>query len=140
LGKAVVANLASIGVAMEHCHVPGRKAVGAEHAESKLLGAGQCEIGMGLHNEPGVRKAEITSPELLIAELVQMVLNSRDGGLVRKASRDGAGDEVVLFVNNLGGMSQLEMGAVVDEALTQLGSSAITILIFPFTHRAHHIH
>lgn len=32
-------------------------------------------------------------------------------------------DAVVLFVNNMGGMSTLEMGAVVDEALTHLEKS-----------------
>jgi dihydroxyacetone kinase len=31
------------------------------------------------------------------------------------------GDDLVLLVNNQGGMSALEMGAVVDETLTQLG-------------------
>ena len=32
-------------------------------------------------------------------------------------------DEVVLFVNNMGGMSTLEMYAIVDDALLQLGKS-----------------
>lgn len=36
----------------------------------------------------------------------------------------GPSDAVVLFVNNMGGMSTLEMGAVVDEALTYLEKSA----------------
>ena len=31
------------------------------------------------------------------------------------------GDHVVLFVNNLGGVSNLEMGAILDEILVQLG-------------------
>lgn len=37
------------------------------------------------------------------------------------------GDELVLLVNNQGGMSVLEMCAIVDEVLTQLGeySSAL---------------
>lgn len=32
------------------------------------------------------------------------------------------GDELALLVNNQGGMSALEMGAVLDETLTQLGA------------------
>lgn len=51
LGDAVVANLASVGMGMEHCHVPGRKATGDDHEDgedSKPLGARECEIGMGL--------------------------------------------------------------------------------------------
>jgi dihydroxyacetone kinase len=38
------------------------------------------------------------------------------------------GDDVVLLVNNQGGMSALEMGAVVDETLTQLGMSLSLLL------------
>lgn len=36
----------------------------------------------------------------------------------------GSSDTVVLFINNMGGMSTLEMGAVADEALTYLEKSA----------------
>ena len=35
-------------------------------------------------------------------------------------------DELVLLVNNQGGMSELELGAIVDEVLTQLGQSSPT--------------
>lgn len=121
LGDSVVENLASVGMGMEHCHVPGRKGYKeADDAEldpetAKLR---ECEIGMGLHNEPGVRKAEIESPEKLIDEMVGMVLSSKDGGFVNN------GDEVVLFMNNLGGMSLLEMSALVDETLGALGESS----------------
>lgn len=38
------------------------------------------------------------------------------------------GDELVLLINNQGGMSALEMGAVADETLIQLGE---TVLMFP---------
>lgn len=36
------------------------------------------------------------------------------------------GDELVLLVNNMGGMSVLEMGSVVDEVLTQLGKCLLS--------------
>jgi len=39
------------------------------------------------------------------------------------------GDDLVLLVNNQGGMSALEMGAVVDETLTQLGMSFLVAVI-----------
>jgi len=40
------------------------------------------------------------------------------------------GDDLVLLVNNQGGMSALEMGAVVDETLTQLGTFPLPSLLF----------
>lgn len=121
LGDSVVANLASVGVGLDHCHVPGRKVLedtDAMDEDNRPLGGRECEIGMGLHNEPGVKKVKIESSEALIGDLVELVLSSKEGGFVRHA---GKADEVVLFVNNLGGISLLEMGAVVDETLTQLG-------------------
>ena len=140
LGDAIVENLASVGVGMEHCHIPGREVAGLGTGErSEQLSARECEIGMGLHNEPGVRKVAMNGPDLLIGELLEMVLNSKDGGFVRVG--DEGSDKVVLFVNNLGGISQLEMGAVVDETLIQLGSSAshhrrfILVIYFNTWHR-----
>ncbi|ESK86590.1 dihydroxyacetone kinase [Moniliophthora roreri MCA 2997] len=108
VGDAVVGNLRSIGVGLGHCHVPGRGSVKEE------LNEYECELGLGLHNEPGVRRMKVPrKPEELIGEMVDKVVNSSTGFV-------GEQDGVVLFVNNLGGMSQLEMGAVVRDTLEQL--------------------
>lgn len=45
IGKAVNAQLVSIGSALDHCHVPGRQ----NHDE---IGDDVCVIGAGIHNEP----------------------------------------------------------------------------------------
>ncbi|KIO18676.1 hypothetical protein M407DRAFT_31687 [Tulasnella calospora MUT 4182] len=44
--KQVAENIRTIGVGLEHCHVPG-----TEEAESHL-GVDEIELGMGIHNEP----------------------------------------------------------------------------------------
>lgn len=108
VGEALVHNLFSIGVGLEHCHVPGR-------AKETVppLGEDVCEIGLGLHNEPGVRKHKLDSAEDLIRNMLNLIIQSKD--------RIHEDDEVVLFMNNLGGISQLEMGALLDEVLEQLG-------------------
>lgn len=124
-GDAVVANLASVGVALEHCHVPGRT------REGGVLRETEYELGLGLHNEPGVMKKTMEGPQQLVAEMISLILgraNRQVGStgsgatFLGKVSTEGQ-DEVVLFVNNLGGMSQLEMGAVLDEIVSQLGAS-----------------
>ncbi|TFK52734.1 DAK1/DegV-like protein [Heliocybe sulcata] len=117
VGDAVVGRLGSIGVGLDHCHVPGRVLKGAEDA---ALGADECEIGMGLHNEPGARKFKMEGAESLVREMLLAIYTSReDGPFV------GDGDETILYVNNLGGISQLEMSAVLDETLVQLESKNI---------------
>lgn len=124
LGDAVVHNLASVGVGLEHCHVPGRAAWGAGADQGMIMGQDECEIGLGLHNEPGVTRKTMESPSAVIQEMLNLILHSKDNGEGRFLNAQAgaeAGDDVVLFVNNLGGMSQLEMGAVLDEVLAQLG-------------------
>jgi len=57
LGKAVNAQLVSIGSALDHCHVPGRQ----NHDE---IGDDVCVVGAGIHNEP-VRPASTRVEENL---------------------------------------------------------------------------
>lgn len=110
-GDAVVSNLASIGVTLEHCHVPGRE------GETEKMGAGECEVGLGLHNEVGASRREMGSVRSIIQEMVQMILRSSGGNPFVEESED----ECVLFVNNLGGLSQLEMGALLWDLVVELG-------------------
>jgi dihydroxyacetone kinase len=57
----------------------------------------------------------------LITRLLDLILRQDDPE--RSFVKFKQGDELVLLVNNQGGMSALEMGAVVDETLSQLGTS-----------------
>jgi dihydroxyacetone kinase len=127
LGDAVVHNLASVGVGLEHCHIPGRALWGSGAGEGMIMRQDECEIGLGLHNEPGVTRRAMQSPTIVIQEMLDLIIHSKrdDGGgeFLKRQMNSETGDAVVLFVNNLGGMSQLEMGAVLDEILTQLGQS-----------------
>jgi dihydroxyacetone kinase len=61
----------------------------------------------------------------LIARMLKLILDKDDAE--RAFVPFDASDDVVLLVNNMGGMSVLEMYAVVDEALVQLSWSDIDI-------------
>lgn len=117
-GDAVVSCLWSVGVGLEHCHVPGRQ-VGTE-----AMRHDECELGLGLHNEPGVRRMKSKSPENLIGEMLAQIW---DSVTTDPEASLGPGSNIVLYVNNLGGMSILEMGAVVDEVLSQLGKQFLIV-------------
>ncbi|KAJ4490735.1 DAK1/DegV-like protein [Lentinula aciculospora] len=119
-GDTVVSQLASIGVGLEHCHIPGNV-----NSSGATMGEAECEVGLGLHNEPGVRRMEMRDSLKLIDEMIGKILRSRgvvDGG---RDSFVQEGDITVLFVNNLGGMSQLEMGAIMTDILARLALSDI---------------
>ncbi|KAJ3889173.1 DAK1/DegV-like protein [Lentinula edodes] len=118
-GDTIVSHLASIGVGLDHCHIPGN------NSYSATIGDDECEVGLGLHNEPGVHRMDIRDSVKLIDELIGKLLRSRgvvDGG---RDSFVQEGDITVLFVNNLGGMSQLEMGAIMTDILARLALSDI---------------
>ncbi|KAK4685514.1 hypothetical protein P7C73_g4632, partial [Tremellales sp. Uapishka_1] len=112
LGRSVSTNTASICAALDHCHVPGRS------GEFSQIPEGTVEIGLGLHNETGVFNIPQPSAEELIKRLLDLLLNQEDPE--RAFVKFKKNDALILLVNNQGGMSALEMGAVVDETLNQL--------------------
>ena len=112
LGTAVENQIVSIAATLDHCHVPGR----AEHA---MLKEDEIELGTGPHNEPGYSKlSPVPSPEDFIGMILKYCLDEKDPE--RGYVHFEPDDVVVLMVSNFGGVSQMEMGALVDELLTQL--------------------
>ncbi|KAL2141343.1 hypothetical protein VTI28DRAFT_2524 [Corynascus sepedonium] len=117
VARLVADNLVSVGASLEHVHVPGRAKPDVNSAE--YLKDGEVEIGMGIHNEQGSGREAVELPELVSKMLAQMLdQNDKDRAFVNVNS-----NEVVLLVNNLGGVSVLEMGGIVTEVATQLEKS-----------------
>ncbi|KAF6822522.1 dihydroxyacetone kinase [Colletotrichum plurivorum] len=114
IGRAVNDQTVSIGSALDHCHVPGR--------QFQSLAADACALGAGIHNEPA---QQLLTPFPSVKDLVDSMLkllcdpNDAERAFVTFES----GDEVTLLINNYGGLSILELGALTDEVQTQLASS-----------------
>lgn len=73
LAKLVADRSGSIGMGLEHCHVPG-----TETAEAYLK-ADEAEIGMGIHNEPGNRKiSPVPKAKDTIEQLMSMLTDTSD--------------------------------------------------------------
>ncbi|KAI5980600.1 DAK1 DegV-like protein [Pisolithus marmoratus] len=126
LGDALVANLRSIGAALGHCHVPGRNV----HSGTEIIEPGFVELGLGLHNEPGVRRVSLSSPTWLVSEMIKMIRASGSGWIGSEVNKNGdewirPGDATILFLNNLGGISQLEMGAILEIVKNELATYGI---------------
>ncbi|KAG0650063.1 Dihydroxyacetone kinase [Hyphodiscus hymeniophilus] len=112
IGKAVNDQLVSIGSALDHCHVPGRQ----NHDE---IGEDVCVIGAGIHNEPGAQKVSpFPSVEDLISRLLHLICDQNDEE--RAFVKFNENDYTVLLINNYGGLSNLELGALTHETLEQL--------------------
>ncbi|RYO82650.1 hypothetical protein DL766_001086 [Monosporascus sp. MC13-8B] len=114
VARLTAENLVSVGASLEHVHVPGRAPPDPRSAES--LAPGEVEIGMGIHNEAGSGRARVELPELVRTMLAQLLdQNDKDRAFLRVNS-----NEVVLLVNNLGGVSVLELGGITTEVVKQL--------------------
>lgn len=82
---------------------------------------------MGIHNEPGARRVSPVPPlNELIPQLIENLTSTSDPER-SFVPFTGKGDRVVLLVNNLGGTSELEMGAISREAKKDLASRGIKV-------------
>jgi len=123
IAEWVSQNIATIGVGLEHCHVPGT-IVGEAH-----LGSSEIEIGMGIHNEAGVQRVSPVPPlNALIQTLLDLLLSQNDPERGFLPTQGPGKDNVVLLVNNLGGVSELELGGIVREAITALLARGVAVL------------
>ncbi|KND93674.1 Dihydroxyacetone kinase 1 [Tolypocladium ophioglossoides CBS 100239] len=114
VARLAAVNLVSVGASLEHVHVPGRA---ADAAEDKLA-PGAVEIGMGIHNEPGSGRGQMDLPQL-VGKMLAQLLDAKDAD---RAFLNVNSNEVVLLINNLGGVSVLELGGITSEVVSQLGS------------------
>jgi len=99
----VIRRVRTINVALSGCTIP---AVGKP---GFTLPAGHMELGLGIHGEPGVCRASLPAADELLADLLRRVCED--------AAR-GAGARVALLLNNLGGVTQLEMGVLTRALLS----------------------
>jgi phosphoenolpyruvate---glycerone phosphotransferase subunit DhaK len=92
--ERAAAGLRSMGVALSPCTLP------AAGVPTFDLPAGQMEIGMGIHGEPGVRRGPLETADQIAAELSRAVID--DLPFER-------GDEVAVLVNGLGATPKEEL-------------------------------
>ena len=113
--RDVIDNLVTIGFSLDHCSVPGR-------TSEEFLSSNEMEIGMGIHNEPGVKRlSSIPTSTTLATQLLSLLLDKSDPD--RAFVPFNPSDETVLMVNNLGSVSNLELSAFAGIAVDQLEST-----------------
>jgi dihydroxyacetone kinase-like protein len=112
VARKVNENGRSMGVALTSCTVP------AAGKPTFDLPAGEMELGIGIHGEPGRRRVPI-APAAEIAEmLVAPILADLDFT---------GGGGVIAFVNGMGATPLLELYLMYNEVATILGKAGITV-------------
>ncbi|TFD33297.1 dihydroxyacetone kinase subunit DhaK [Cryobacterium cryoconiti] len=113
VAEKVISQVRSMGVALTPCVVP--------HAGegSFTLADDEIEIGIGIHGEPGRARIKLEPADAIVDRLLGPILE--DIPFVR-------GDQVLLFVNGMGGTPQIELYIVFRRAAEVLAEQGITVV------------
>ncbi|EKS9203880.1 dihydroxyacetone kinase subunit DhaK [Enterobacter cloacae] len=106
-------NLWSLGVAMQTCNLPG-----SDEEEGRIK-QGHVELGLGIHGEPGASVVDTQNSKAIIDTLVTP-LKAKAG--------DGC---FAVLINNLGGVSALEMALLTKELAHSALKDNLAYLIGP---------
>ena len=121
LGDQVNTRTASMGVAFTSCTVPEAGVATFE------IGPNEMEIGVGIHGEPGRRRAAFQPAAAIVQELMAAIL---------KDLAPKRGQEVLLHVNGLGGTPLMELYLLyhlASEHLSQAGLVPVRSLVGNYT-------
>ncbi|MBS0640227.1 MAG: dihydroxyacetone kinase subunit DhaK [Proteobacteria bacterium] len=110
--RQAAAALGSMGVALGACTVPAAGTPGFALAEDEI------ELGLGIHGEPGVRRAKIQPVDRLVHDMLDVIVEDR--GMA-------AGHRVALLVNGLGGTPPMELAVVARAAMAGLRARGIVV-------------
>ncbi len=94
--KQVIKRVASIGMSLDTCTVPGSP-------KEDRIQAGKAELGLGIHGESGVELVDFTTAKAAMGVV-----------LARLKAHATSGAKVALL-NNLGGATPLEMSVLAEE-------------------------
>ena len=109
--EKTIENIRTMGMAMTPCVLPGVGKPGFTLAED------ECEIGMGIHGEPGINREKMSPARELAAKLLKKIFDDCDY----------SGSEVAVMVNGLGGTPLMELYILYNEVETILREKGITI-------------
>jgi dihydroxyacetone kinase-like protein len=120
LCRKVNANGRSMGMALTSCTVP------AAGKPTFDLGDDEMEIGIGIHGEPGRERMKVAEARDVVERLAAPIVDDLPYE---------SGDEVLAFVNSMGGTPLIELYVVYNELHRYLEGRGIRIarnLIGPF--------
>jgi dihydroxyacetone kinase-like protein len=112
LCRRVNANGRSMGMALTSCTVP---AAGKPTFE---LGDDEMEIGIGIHGEPGRERVKLAPAHDVVARLAEPILEDLPFA---------SGDDVLAFVNGMGGTPLIELYVVYNELRKLLEERGVRI-------------
>jgi phosphoenolpyruvate---glycerone phosphotransferase subunit DhaK len=113
LGESIRASGRSMGMALTACTVP------QAGKPSFTLAEDEMEVGIGIHGEPGRRRAKLVTADEIATTLMEPIL--RDLPFE-------SGDEILLFVNGMGGTPLIELYIVYRKAAEMAAQQGLKVV------------
>jgi dihydroxyacetone kinase-like protein len=113
LGERVNKATRSMGVALTSCTVP------AAGKPTFQLADDEIEIGVGIHGEPGRRRAKMTDADTLAQDMVSAILDDLQASQQAKA--------VLLLVNGFGGTPLMELYVIYHAARARIEARGLAV-------------
>lgn len=108
----VIAGVKSIGMSLSTCTIPGSP-------KEDRIPDGKAELGLGIHGEAGVEQVEFSTAKNAISQVVDK-LNSHMSSKPH-----------VVLLNNLGGVTEIEMSVLAKELFQSKIASPLRFVIGP---------
>ncbi|XP_077973619.1 triokinase/FMN cyclase-like isoform X1 [Styela clava] len=116
-------NMGTIGVSLSACSVPGT-------GPSFDLPDTEMEVGLGAHGEAGVKRMKLLPADQTIEVLINHMTDVNSPSHLPLLQ----GDKVSMTMNNLGGLSELEMHVLSRKAIEYVESKGAKVIRFYFGH------
>ncbi|OXB71175.1 UNVERIFIED_CONTAM: hypothetical protein H355_011174 [Colinus virginianus] len=113
--SALTKAMGTLGLSLSPCSVPGSK-------PTFQLANDEMELGLGIHGEAGVRRMKVMPVDEAVETMLAHMTDPSNASHLPLSP----GASVVLVVNNLGGLSCLELSIVAGVAVRALGESLET--------------
>ena len=109
LAQMAAANMSTIGVSLTGCSIPGS-------GSSFTLDQSEMELGLGAHGEAGVKRLKLQTADQTVTIMINHMMNTNNANHINLP----AGSRVAVTVNNLGGLSALEMHILARKVIKDL--------------------
>lgn len=110
--EEIISKVASIGMSLDTCTVPGSQ-------KENRIDAGRAELGLGIHGEAGIEQVDFSGAQQAI-------------GMIADRLKPHMGDgRHVALLNNLGGTTALEMMVLAEELAKSPISDGISYFVGP---------
>lgn len=110
--QAVIAGTSTIGMSLDTCTVPGS-------LKEDRIADGHAELGLGIHGEPGVEQVAYTNAQGAMKRVVDKLAEASDH------------QPKVALLNNLGGVTDLEMSVLARELLNSKIAGQLKYVVGP---------